>query len=56
MDKEENKQTKLTDEEVWLKCMMAVLANPDLSDNSVSYDAKMADIFLQEFKKRFRND
>lgn len=56
MDKEENKQTKLTDEEVWLKYMVAMIANPYLADNSASHDAKMADIFLQEFKKRFRND
>ena len=46
----------LTDEEVWLKYMIAI-ADDRLSvfPEDVKIDATCADIFLQEFKNRFRD-
>ena len=56
MDNEENKQQQLTDEEVWLKYILALASNPNLVTCDVESDALLADDFLREFKKRFRND
>lgn len=45
----------LTDEEVWLKYILALASNPNMCENEVEVDALLADEFLREFKKRFRN-
>lgn len=45
----------LTDEEIWLKYMLSRNHNRAFpSEENVKEDCKMADRFLQEFKKRFR--
>jgi len=46
----------LTDEEIWLKYIIS--RNPNrafTSEINIKEDCKMADKFLEEFKKRFRN-
>lgn len=45
----------LTDEEVWLKYILALASNPNMYENEVEADALLADEFLREFKYRFRN-
>lgn len=44
----------LTDEEVWLKYMLVLASNSE-NKSSVEEDTLLADEFLYEFKKRFRN-
>ena len=53
MDNEENKQQKLTDEEVWLRAYYAGMANQDSGNRFWKDDA---DQCLKDFKERFRND
>ena len=51
MDNEENKQQKLTDEEVWLRAYCAAITNNNIHDWS-----ETSDIALEEFKERFKHD
>lgn len=53
MDKEENKQTKLTDEEVWLRAYCAAISSGDFSQLSCNNVAGQA---LRDFKSRFKKN
>lgn len=49
------KPLHLSDEMIWADYMMALASNPKLVGQSVEEDSAVADDFLQEFKKRFRD-
>lgn len=41
-------------EELWIKYMLALASNSGLAENDPFLDAKLADEFIDESKKRFR--
>lgn len=43
------------EEDLWINYMLALAANPNMCENYVEDDALNADIFVNEFKQRFRN-
>lgn len=51
----EPKIMPLSDKIVWLDYMMALARNAELVKHSIEEDADLADEFLYEFKKRFRD-
>ena len=51
----EPKIMPLSDEIVWADYMMALAGNTELVEHSIEEDAELADDFLYEFKKRFRD-
>ncbi len=49
------KPLPLPEEMFWADYMMALASNPKLVEQSIEEDAELADDFLYEFKKRFRD-
>lgn len=49
------KPPPLSEEILWANYMMALASNPKLVRQPVEEDAEIADYFLYEFKKRFRD-
>ena len=52
---EDPKPYPLSEEIIWADYMMALASNPKLVERSVEEDSDVADDFLYEFKKRFRD-
>ena len=52
---EDPKPYPLSKEMIWADYMVALASNPELVGQSVEEDAELADDFLYEFKKRFRD-
>lgn len=52
---EDPKPYPLSEEIIWADYMMALASNPKLVRQPVEEDAELADDFLYEFKKRFRD-
>ena len=52
---EDPKPYPLSEEILWADYMVALASNPKLVGQSVEEDSAVADDFLQEFKKRFRD-
>ena len=52
---EDPKPYPLSEEIIWADYMVALASNPKLVERSVEEDAELADDFLYEFKKRFRD-
>lgn len=52
---EDPKPYTLSEEIIWADYMMALASNPKLVEHSIEEDAELADDFLYEFKKRFRD-
>ena len=52
---EDPKPYPLSEEIIWADYMMALASNPKLVEHSIEEDAELADDFLYEFKKRFRD-
>lgn len=44
-----------SDEELWVSYMLVLASNPAQSENTVEEDCCNADVFLTEFKLRFRD-
>ena len=53
---EDPKPYPLSEEIIWADYMMALASNPKLVEHSIEEDAELADDFLYEFKKRFREE
>ncbi len=51
----ESDQSPVSEEIIWADYMMALASNPKLVEQSIEEDAELADDFLYEFKKRFRD-
>jgi hypothetical protein len=49
------KPLPLSEEIFWADYMMALAGNTELVEHSIEEDAELADDFLYEFKKRFRD-
>ncbi len=49
------KPLPLPEEILWADYMMALAGNTELVEHSIEEDAELADDFLYEFKKRFRD-
>ena len=49
------KPLPLPEEIFWADYMVALASNPKLVEHSIEEDAELADDFLYEFKKRFRD-
>ncbi len=49
------KPLPLPEEILWADYMVALASNPKLVEQSIEEDAELADDFLYEFKKRFRD-
>lgn len=52
---EDPKPYPLSEEIIWADYMMALAGNTELVEHSIEEDAELADDFLYEFKKRFRD-
>mgnify|MGYP003557787973 FL=1 len=52
---EDPKPLPLPEEIFWADYMMALAGNTELVEHSIEEDAELADDFLYEFKKRFRD-
>lgn len=52
---EDPKPYPLSEEILWADYMVALAGNIKLVKNSIEEDAELADDFLHEFKKRFRD-
>ena len=50
------KMLSLTDEIVWLEISKCLINNPEISDVKSADVVLIADWYLEQFKKRFRND
>ncbi len=53
---EDPKPYPLSEEIVWADYMVALAGNTELVEHSIEEDAELADDFMQEFKKRFREE
>lgn len=49
------KPPPLSEEILWANYMVALAENTELVEHSIEEDAELADDFLYEFKKRFRD-
>ncbi len=52
---EDPKPYPLSEEILWADYMVALAGNTELVEHSIEEDAELADDFLYEFKKRFRD-
>ena len=52
---EDPKPYPLSEEIIWADYMIALASNPKFARSPVEEDSAVADYFIQEFKKRFRD-